>query len=164
MRSLLYAGLGIMTLAACSSAPSLPPADQESFPEPQASRDWEDWGENRSDAPPTRGGTGQRVQVIGTLLSDAEIRRALSGQTLRGCYPNGETFAERLARDGRFYDAETNQELGTWYVEDEALCFRYPDRAQQGQPDQCFPVSREGNDLFFYTRDFSGIVAATRCS
>ena len=162
--------IGGTALAGCSSTPSLPPADQETYPEPRQARDWEEWGENRPDQPPTRGaqGTGgangQRVQVIGTLLSSADIRRALSGQTLRGCYPNGQTFAERLASDGRFYDAASNRELGTWYVDDEALCFRYPERAEAGEPDQCFAVSREGSDLFFYARDFSAIVAATRCA
>ena len=154
------AGLGILALAACNSAPSLPPADQESFPAPQETRDWEAWGEDRPDTPPTSGRGAGPVQVIGTRLSGEEIRRALTGQVLNGCYPNGERFAERLAENGRFYDANDNdRELGTWSVKNDALCFDYP---QQGE--SCFPVSREGSDLFFYAQDFSGIVAATRCS
>ena len=159
MRLLALTTLSALGLAACSAAPSLPPADQERYPEPQQTRDWEEWGEDRPDTPPTRGGgTGSRVEVIGTRLSGEEIRRTLAGTTLNGCYPNGERFSERLATDGRFYDANTNEALGVWSVEDDALCFDYP---QQGK--SCFPVSREGNDLFFYARDFSGIVAATRC-
>ena len=151
---------GCLALAACSSAPSLPPADQERYPAPQETPDWEAWGENRPDQPPTSGrGTGGPVQVIGTRLSGEDIRRTLSGQTLNGCYPNGERFSERLDQDGRFYDAQNGQQLGTWSVKSDALCFDYP---QQGE--SCFPVSREGNDLFFYAQDFSGIVAATRCS
>ena len=149
--------LAALTLAACSSDPSLPPADQERYPAPQEARDWEDWGDDRPDQPPTSG-RGGPVEIVGTRLSGEEIRRALSGQTLNGCYPNGERFAERLATDGRFYDAQNGQELGTWSVRDDALCFDYP---QQGE--SCFPVSREGRDLFFYARDLSGLVATTRC-
>ena len=161
MRSLALTAAGALALAACSSAPSLPPADQETYPEPQQTQDWEAWGEDRPDTPPTSGrGNGQPVQIIGTRLSGEEIRRALSGRVLNGCYGNGERFAERLSENGRFYDVNDNdRELGTWSVKNDALCFDYP---QQGE--SCFPVSREGNDLFFYAQDFSGIVAATRCS
>ena len=154
-------GLALL-LAACNSAPSLPPADQETYPTPQETRDWEEWGEDRPDTPPTGG--GQRATLRGERLNDAGIRRALSGQTLRGCYPNGQRFAERLANDGKFYDAANGDTLlGDWYVRNDTLCFRYPDRARAGEPDGCFAVSREGGELYFYTADLTGLVAATTC-
>ena len=162
MHRLLAAMPAALLLAACGSTPSLPDPDPESYPEPEKTEDWEDWGEDRTDTPPTAG--GQRAPVIGERLSSDQIRRTLSGQTLRGCYPNGENFAERLAADGKFYDAaDGGTLLGEWYVDDESLCFRYPERREAGQPDSCFAVTTKDGQLHFYTQDFTGYVASTRC-
>ena len=161
MRKTLLSTAAIL-LAACAQDAVLPPVDSEEFPEPEETRDWEDWGENRSDTPPTRG--GGKVDVIGTRLSGEDIRRALSGQTLRGCYPNGERFVERLADDGRFYlIGDTEEYQGRWSVEDDALCFDYEVGPNADAPKSCFPVSRNQGELYFYAADFSGIVAATVC-
>lgn len=161
MHRLLLTGTAIL-LVACSQNAVLPPVDQEQFPEPEQARDWEDWGEDRSDAPPTRG--AGKVDVIGARLSGDDIRRALSGQVLRGCYPNGQRFVERLDADGKFYligDSEEYQ--GEWTVEDETLCFDYEVGENADAPKSCFPVSRDKGELYFYANDFSGIVAATVC-
>lgn len=160
-RTLLAA---LLLLAACAQDAALPPISSEEFPEPEEARDWEDWGEARPDAPPTRGGQGGPVAVAGTRLDTAAIRQVLSGQTLRGCYPNGQRFVERLASDGRFYEV-TGQEryMGRWEARDDALCFDYEVGEQADAPPSCFPVSRDGGELYFYAADFSSVVAATVC-
>ena len=150
-----------LLVSACAQDAVLPPVDSEQFPEPEVTEDWDEWGEDRPDQPPTRGG---QAQVIGTMLSGGEIRDALSGQTLRGCYPNGERFVERLASDGRFYlvgDREAYQ--GRWSVEQDRLCFDYEVGENADAPETCFPVSRERGELYFYATDMSAIVAATVC-
>ena len=145
--------------AGCAQDASLPPIEDEQFPEPEQAKDWEDWGEDRAGGTPTR-----RAEIIGTLLGNADIRRALSGQTLRGCYPNGERFVERLASDGKFYVVgDTEEYQGRWSVDEERLCFDYEVGAQADAPPSCFPVSRKSGELYFYADDFSGIVAATVC-
>lgn len=161
----VLAGLSALTaLAACSQDAALPPLDPSTLPPPEETRDWEEWGEDRTDVPP--GGRITRADVIGALLDDREIRRAVSSTTLNGCYPNAERFAERLDADGRFYDVsgQNPQPLGEWSVgEDETLCFRYPERREAGEPDACFAVSRSEGGLHFYQPDFSAYVASTRC-
>jgi hypothetical protein len=152
--------LSVLILAGCAQDAKLPPLDPSTLPPVEETRDWEDWGEDRTDVPP--GGRIDRGQVVGEVLNAAGIRQAVSGTTLNGCYPNGERFAERLAADGVFYDASggASTRLGEWYVgEDDTLCFRYPDRQQPA----CFAVSRSDDGLHFYQPDFSAYVASTRC-
>ena len=149
----------VILVAGCAQDATLPPVSAEEFPEPEATKDWEDWGEDRQDRAPTR-----RAEIVGDLLGNDDIRRALSGQTLRGCYPDGTRFVERLADDGRFYlvgDTEAYQ--GRWSVDEERLCFDYEVGPQADGPPVCFPVSRQGGELYFYAEDFSRIVAATIC-
>lgn len=161
MRKVLFSSAAFL-LASCAQDAMLPPVDSEEFPEPEETRDWEDWGENRPDQPPTRGG-GQ-AQVIGEMLDTGEIRAALSGQTLRGCYPDGTRFVERLASDGRFYLlGETEEYQGRWSAENDRLCFDYEVGENADGAPLCFPVSRERGELYFYAQDMSGIVAATVC-
>ena len=158
--TLTLPALTAFALAACAQDATLPPIEDETFPVPEQARDWEDWGEDRPDAPPG----GRQAAVIGQMLDGADIRRALSGQTLRGCYPNGTRFVERLDEDGRFYligDAEEYQ--GRWSVEDDRLCFDYEVGPNADQPESCFPVSRQAGELYFYASDMSAIVAATVC-
>lgn len=154
--------VGALTVAACAGGASLPPLEDENFPEPETTQDWEEWGEARPDTPP--GSSGQRAQIIGDLLGNDDIRRAFSGQTLRGCYPNGQRFVERYATDGSFYevtDTETYQ--GKWSVDEERFCFDYEVGPNADAPMSCFPVSREDGELYFYNDSFTGIVAATVC-
>lgn len=159
----LLVSLSLFAVAACAQDATLPPVASEDFPEPEATRDWEDWGDQRADAPPGSAG-GQRAEIVGDLLGNDDIRRALSGQTLRGCYPNGERFVERLADDGRFYLVGATEEYqGQWSVDEERLCFDYEVGEQADGPPLCFPVSRQDGELYFYAQDFSGIVAATVC-
>ena len=142
--------------AGCAQDAALPPIEDETFPEPEVTEDWEDWGGG--------GAPGRRAEIVGDLLDGEGIRRALSGQTLRGCYPNGQRFVERLDADGRFYligDAEEYQ--GRWSVDDAKLCFDYEVGDNADGPPLCFPVSRAGGELYFYAADMSGIVAATVC-
>lgn len=153
--------LGVLVLlaglAACSHrAPTLPPV---STPPPivEETRNWEDWG-------PEENQKAREAAIDGQRLRSDAIQSLLSGRILRGCYPSGEKFAERLDSDGRFYDALKNNEyLGTWEVRNAMLCFRYPDRAQQGLEDSCFAVIKTGSGYDFYSADLTEKVASTSC-
>lgn len=153
--------ISIAFLTACASGPiDIPVApDQrtaEDGPAPEA-RDWEDWG-------PEENARRREAAIEGTRLDTAQISAALIGRVLRGCYPNRTPFAEALGSDGRFYDAlNNNQQLGTYTIASDTLCFRYPERAAQGAPDSCFAVFKRGQDLDFYTPDLQDRVATTDC-
>lgn len=145
-------------LAACSQTPRLPAPGPAGYPAPEPVEDWEDWGDQRSDVPP--GGRIDEGAVIGTLLSGEEIRSAVRGETLDGCFPNESTFTEYLAPNGNFYVADAGDEpAGRWGVKDEALCFDYPNDAA----DSCFRVSRSAGGLHFYNAELTAYLASTRC-
>ena len=148
-------------LAACASgAPNLPlgPDQRTAEDGPLAqTEDWKDWGPEENQRAREQGLEGKR-------LGTAEISAVLRGRVLRGCYPDGTPFAEALASDGQFYDANNNNQLlGTYTIANNQLCFRYPERAQAGQPDSCFTVFSRGQDLDFYTPDLRSRAATTDC-
>ncbi|WP_051881504.1 hypothetical protein [Parvularcula oceani] len=157
----LAGAAALFALMACSQDARLPPLQDETLPPVEQSPDWEGWGEDRTDLPP--GGRIGEGDVIGVILDGDEIRAALAGTTLQGCYPNGQTFAERLAADGRFFDAADDRLLGQWSVSEDTLCFSYAEAQQAGAADSCFAVSRLDDDLHFYAPDYSTYVASTRC-
>ena len=145
-----------LLLCACASGANLPPPQQETYPEPQASEDWDGWGEDRPDEPPTGYAT-----LIGSRIGADALRRRLAGQVLEGCYPDGQTFAERLAADGKFYEASgtgNGQQLGVWGFQEDMLCFQY-----EGQEASCFVATVADGQLHFYTPDLRRYVASTRC-
>lgn len=146
---------GASLLMACASGPRLPDPEPIERGEIERTDDWKDWG---GDAPSVD------TAALGERLSAKSIDSAFRGRVLRGCYPNGEAFAEYLADDGKFYDAlRDNAELGGWGLTDNKLCFRYPERAAQDLPDSCFVVMRKDSAFDFYTADLSSKVASTNC-
>ncbi|WP_183817458.1 hypothetical protein [Parvularcula dongshanensis] len=148
-------------MGACAQGARLPPPER-TYPAPEPAQDWENWGDDRTDVPP--GGAIRRDQVVGTILEGEALRGEVAGVTLNGCYPSGERFSERLATNGNFYNvAEADELLGQWSVVNDRLCFRYPERAQAGEPDACFSVSQGAGGLHFYAPDLSAYVASTRC-
>ncbi|MEM6648781.1 MAG: hypothetical protein AAF603_00865 [Pseudomonadota bacterium] len=113
-------------------------------------------------------GEGKQQKAValgGKLLTTQDIEEAFRGRILRGCYPNGESFAQTLVEDGRFYDVnQNNRFMGTWAGRNAQLCFRYEERVQAGEPDVCFAVLKVQNEYDFYTSDLNRKVASTRCS
>lgn len=158
VQSVLILGL-VLGLGACASpSPSLPPLPDAERPPIKPSEDWKDWG-------PEENKKARESEIKGMRLDTAAITQTFRGKVLRGCYPNGERFAETLSSDGKFSDAANkNAPLGTWSVTNAQLCFRYPDRAAQGAPDSCFAVVRRGDFYDFYTVDLRQRVASTECS
>lgn len=161
MRKLVLLSL-VAALAACASgAPDIPIASDQRTAEDgplDQVRDWDDWG-------PDENRRAREQGIAGNRLDTAEIRALLMGRVLRGCYPNGQRFAEALNNNGVFYDAnDNNRELGTYTIEKDQLCFRYPERARQGAPDSCFVVFKRGQDLDFYSPDLRAKAASTDCS
>ncbi len=156
--SFLTVGAALLLLTACvQRAPTLPDLPQDQRPVVEKAKDWEDWG-------PEQNKKKREAALEGNRLTTEQITAAFKGRVLRGCYPNGEAFAETLAEDGQFYDAmNNNQRLGTWAARNAQLCFRYPERAQQGQSDACFAVLKAGSRYDFYSPDLSQKVASTAC-
>lgn len=121
--------------------------------------------EDISPPPPEEDRRFQLAQSHGAvMLNDEALLVAFTGRVMRGCYPSGETFAEVLGEDGRFYDVLRNYAvLGSWHVDHNELCFAYPERAAAGKEDSCFVVLKAGNGYDFYTKDLGEKVASTKC-
>lgn len=154
--------LGIATLAAAACAtrsPTLPTVTEEDKSAVREAEPWRDIGPN---ADPEAARKAREAAIPGTRLNSDAINRAFRGRNLRGCYPNGEGFAERLAEDGRFYDLNGNNTLlGTWSVNNAQLCFDY---SGSDAPASCFVVVKNGNVYDFYAPDLSRKVASTGCA
>ncbi|MGV6820879.1 MAG: hypothetical protein ACWA5T_10345 [Parvularcula sp.] len=152
------AAVTVSLLAACATGQRLPdpePVDQSKI---EKTEDWKDWG-------PEQNAKKREAAIAGTRQSASEVKSVFAGRVLRGCYPNGQTFAEYLATDGKFYDAaNNNKELGAWGMKQDLLCFRYPERAAQNLPDSCFAIFKNAAGYDFYTEDLSSKVASTTCS
>ena len=161
MKYLIVAAAGLMLAACASGSPDIPLApDQRTANDGplEKTEDWKDWG-------PEANQKAREDAVDGTRLTTGQISSTLKGKVLRGCYPDGTPFAEGLAADGQFYDAnDGNKLLGTYQIANDQLCFRYPERAQAGQPDSCFAVVSRSGALDFYTPDFGTRVASTDCA
>ncbi|MEM9989692.1 MAG: hypothetical protein AAF723_09265 [Pseudomonadota bacterium] len=111
---------------------------------------------------PLREGHQQKAAALGgKLLTTQDIEKAFRGRILRGCYPNGDSFAQTLAEDGRFYDVNVSHAYqGLWMVRDAQICFDYnePDPSES-----CFAVLKVDRIYDFYTTDLNMKVASTRC-
>ena len=149
-----------ISLTACSARmPTLSTEErQEPPPITEPTKDWEDWG-------PEENQRAREAAIPGKKMTTAKIDTAFRGRILRGCYPNGERFAENLAPDGRFYDvANSNAYLGQWEVAADKLCFHYPAANGQAATSACFFVFQTGTGFDFYTGDLTDKVATTTCA
>lgn len=157
MRIFVTALLALGFAGCASSGPDLPDPEPIDKTKIQKPKDWEDWGPGKNPSAPTEA-------VKGARLNSQQIKSTFEDKVLRGCYPNGDKFAEALAANGKFYDAlNNNAELGQWGTKDNQLCFRYPERASQNLPDSCFVVMKDGATYNFYMPDMSSKVASTAC-
>lgn len=159
MTRLLAACTTLFLMIGCAQRmPTLPNLSSEPLPPVEDTEDWENWG-------PEVNKQQRAAAIEGDRLTTEQITQAFQGRVMRGCYPNGESFAETLAEDGRFYDSQDNGRLlGTWAARNAQLCFRYPARAQAGEPDACFAVVRVANRYDFYSPDLEQKVASTGCT
>ncbi|ADM09910.1 hypothetical protein PB2503_09284 [Parvularcula bermudensis HTCC2503] len=157
----MFGGRALFLLAACglwgcaSSAPTLPPEAFGGRPEIAASEspDWENWGPDENRRRRLESAEGER-------LSTAALRAELRGGVLRGCYPSGTAFAERLALDGTFTDELAGgRVLGTYSLEDDMLCFDYEEADAGG----CYAVFRREETLNFFNIQNGRKVATTAC-
>lgn len=97
-------------------------------------------------------------------LSDAELRAALSGASLSGCFTDGATWSERTGADGVVYDmAAGGVATGVWSVADGEVCYVYAG-APLDMARQCFEVARRDAHLDFYAAGSDVLVASTDCS
>jgi hypothetical protein len=135
-----------LLLASCGGTP--PPLNPAELPPVERTEDWEDWNREANLA----------KRLEGYPLNTAAIEAAFRDKTIQGCYPNGERFAERLGTDGRFYDARTGNALGQYAIQQDQLCFAYPDNRQA-----CFLVSEDDGRFFFYLPGGYRLAAATTC-
>lgn len=85
-----------------------------------------------------------------------EIEKLLTDQTFYGRYsPGGKAWSEYQSPDGRTaYKEENCIYAGHWWIDGDLVCYRY-DSFNQGRP-ACFAIFRNGAELSFYMRDFSG--------
>jgi hypothetical protein len=86
-------------------------------------------------------------------MSDAELNAAFSSRAVDGEYPNGETFTETYAADGRVeYSDDLRQNAGQWSVRAGTFCTIYDNDSSGG----CFRVRKIGTncyEFFFVARD-----------
>ncbi|GGY49288.1 hypothetical protein [Parvularcula lutaonensis] len=137
---------GALALAACGGTPVLD--DPSTLPPVEETKDWEDWGKEENIA--------RRVE--GVPLSGNAITARLVGTELTGCYPSGESFAERLTENGDVVEPGTGRLLAKYKVQNDYLCFQYPNQ----QP-ACYTVTDKGGTLYFYTAGGYRLVAASTC-
>ncbi|WOI52328.1 hypothetical protein [Parvularcula sp. LCG005] len=152
----------IAGLAACAARmPTIgsnepPPETPPPITEP--TKDWEDWGPEENQA-------RREAAIEGRRLTTTQIDSAFRGRVMRGCYPNGEQFAEFLDTDGRFYNAaDNNAFLGQWGVSEDRLCFKYPATADRAEINSCVAVFQTARGFDFYDADLTDKVASTNCS
>lgn len=143
--SLLLLAAG--ALASCGSNPP-PMEDTANLPPVEQAQDWENWSKD--------GNLARRVE--GTPLTGEAITARLVGGTLSGCYPSGETFAERLTDNGQVLEAGTGRLLAKYQIQNDYLCFAYPNQ----QP-ACYTVTEKAGVLYFYTAGGFRLVAASTC-
>ena len=88
-----------------------------------------------------------------TLMTEAEIRKALVGNTIAGDsshYP-GNSFIEYYHNDGKVTGLWNGQKryLGEWALSGKILCYRFPN--QKG----CSTLALSGNEIQWYALDGS---------
>jgi len=146
MQQRLLGLISIGLLAACATS-GPPPLDPSTLPPTQESENWKDWGPEQNAA---RG-------MLGTKMSGDQIRSRLTGRVLSGCFPDGSRFSEILADDGAVLQPQSGEQLATYRVDGDKLCFTYPRQAKA-----CYRVSYDQRGLYFY-RNGSEIAASTVC-
>lgn len=146
-----------VTSGCAQRTPTLPDVAPDQRAPIEKTEDWENWG-------PKENKDRREAAIEGTRINADQIMAVFNNKVLRGCYPNGDAFAEFLDDDGKFYDGmKGNAFLGTWAARNAELCFRYPERAEQGAADSCFVVVKASNRYDFYTSDLKQKVASTLC-
>ncbi len=89
----------------------------------------------------------------GDWLSNAEIEKALKGQTLEGMYATGRRFTERYYTDGRLDYSEDGLSMkGRWSATADTLCTIYDNNPSGG----CYRVAPSGKnclEFYFVSRD-----------
>ncbi|NNU16828.1 hypothetical protein HK107_10910 [Parvularcula sp. ZS-1/3] len=134
-------------LAACAGVSGMPVEDDD-LPPVQRSENWKDWGREENVA----------RRVSGTPLGTEALKARLVGNVLSGCYPNEQTFSERLTTDGNVIEAGTGKQLAKYAIQSDQLCFQYPN-----QPVACYTVTEDRDRLLFYSAGGFRLVAATGC-
>jgi hypothetical protein len=124
-----------------------PPIDTSELPPEEETEDWKDWGPEEN----------ARGRISGNVLNESTLRQRLTGQTLSGCYANGEAFSEVLREDGSVLDPSTGQVVAKYGFQSGEICFAYPE-----QRPACYTVTDYEGDLLFYSSGgFRGVAAST---
>lgn len=134
-------------LAACAGVSGMP-VENNNLPPVEKSENWKDWGREQNIA----------RRVSGEPLGMEALKARLVGNVLSGCYPNGQTFSERLTTDGHVIEAGTGKQLAKYVIQNDELCFQYPN-----QPVACYSVTEDRGRLLFYSAGGFRLVAATGC-
>jgi hypothetical protein len=96
------------------------------------------------------------------FLTDDELREVFTDRELNGCYPNGESWAERTARDGALYDnLQGGALVGEWWVADGQICYFYPELYASREDAPCWEVIRQDGAYYFFFPGTSEIGGAS---
>jgi hypothetical protein len=101
---------------------------------------------------------GEPTELDGAALTDV-----FTGASLRGCYPDGAEWHELTRADGTLFDqtATPQREVGSWWVENDEICYRYSVRNPQAGA-SCWTVFRDERYLYFVT-SYGSVGAVTNC-
>lgn len=90
-----------------------------------------------------------------TWMSGETITSTFSGKMLKGLYPNGNVWTEKIFADSTTdYREGPKHWLGNWWVTEREFCFAYPPPGQGG----CFRVTKISANCF-ELYDFTGDLA-----